>query len=242
MKDILIFHGNKSDIGFSSRKPTRGPEWELVQNFLEFKVNKLTRLKRQNINYAVFIEPLLDTGFPDIVIAEYKPSSFDDWNKTRNSLKITDLKVFQHILKFGGSDSETIENMLGISNKPLLTTLERLLDAGLIIRRSKQWKARDHRRTLGVKKIVAIEAKISNWVAAFNQAQLNKWFSSESYVLTNTQNPTARTLSRSKEIGVGIYILSNNNLRKINNSQTIPFPSCFGSLLFNEWIGRFLNE
>lgn len=238
MDKITLFEGPIPQIGLKIRKPTKGPEWELVQNFVDYKVSSFN--KRIH-NLAIFIEPMLDTGFPDLVLVEYDAKSFDNWTDSRLSLQINDLKIFQHILHTGGTNSETIETQLGLESKYVLRSVEKLLDCGIIRRYARKWKVVNFRQNFGVRKIAAIEAKLNNWGTVFEQAQLNKWFSSESYVLSPVSRPSDRILSQSEKLGIGIYSLNSKGVKKIMASKVEPFPSCYGSLLFNEWIGRRLR-
>ena len=93
----------------------------------------------------------------------------------------------------------------------------------------------------GVKKLIAVEAKMNNWAEVFNQAWLNQWFASESYVLSPVMRPEEKNLIRSEMLGIGIYVSSHHGIKKIRPSSVNPMPSCYASLLFNEWIGRRLS-
>ncbi|MCL6592148.1 MAG: MarR family winged helix-turn-helix transcriptional regulator [Firmicutes bacterium] len=224
-----------------TRKPTNGPEYHLVKQFIDYKVSRFQNQKNRKTKLAIFVEPFLETGFPDMVFSEYDPGRFDQWSDNRFKLSVIDLKVFYHILRSYGIEGSKIQKQLGMDGKILLQTIEKLLDAGLIMRRSKQWRAKRLSEFFGVKKLIAVEAKMNNWAEVFNQAWLNQWFASESYVLSPVIRPEEKHLIRSEMLGVGIYVSGHQGIKKVRPSSISPMPSCYASLLFNEWIGRRLS-
>ena len=238
---IMLFNKTIPEIGLKTRKPTHGPEYQLVRNFIDYKLNRFQNRKNRKTAIAVFIEPFLETGFPDVIFSEYDPSRFDQWSANRSRLSVSDLKVFHHILGSRGLEGLEIQKQLGLEGKVLLQSIEKLLDAELIERRSNQWQAKPFNKTFGVKKLIAIEAKMNNWTNVFNQALLNQWFASESYVLSPVLQPTEKNINRSEMIGVGIYVSRSQVFKKVRPSSVNPVPSCYASLLFNEWIGRRLS-
>lgn len=238
MKGFIEFGASNLEIGLLTRNSRKGPEQVLVRNF----VNSIKdSFKNKNTKFAVFYEPQLDTGFPDIVFVEYRPHIFNNWREIRSSIQPIDVKVLHHLYLVNGTDSSSIERKLGIHSNILLKSLERLLDSKLIHRKSKQWKPFSLRKNFAVKEIVAIEAKISNLKSAFEQAQMNKWYASESYVLLPTVIPNKDTINTSQKLGVGIYTSNLNGINKVRHSIRGMLPSCYASWLFNEWIGRYLH-
>lgn len=238
MKGFIEFCASNLEIGLLTRNSRKGPEQVLVRNFVDSITNSF---KNKNTELAIFYEPQLDTGFPDIVFVEYLPHIFDKWNDARSSILPIDVKVLHYLHLVNGSDSSSMESKLGIDSDILLKSLERLLDSKLIYRKSKQWKPFSLRKNFAVKEIVAIEAKISNLKSAFEQAQINKWYASESYVLFPTVMPNKDTISTSQKLGVGIYTSNLNGINKVSHSMRGMLPSCYASWLFNEWIGRYLH-
>ena len=88
----LEFKVCDSSIGYHARKVTLGPESDLVKAFLE------SGLEGKGYSFAsermaIFIEPKIDSGFPDIVLAEYKPGFFEKWRDARNEIKSDQLKM-----------------------------------------------------------------------------------------------------------------------------------------------------
>ena len=238
MDSILQFNTANPTIGLLSRHSKTGPEQELVR---DFTARFASSFKKHDTNLAIFHEPQLETGFPDLVFVEYTSHVFDDWTKTRSTLQAVDLKLLHYLNSSKGADSEIIEKQLGLNGKVQLRSLEKLLDGKLITRKSRQWQPLELKRTFAIKKLIAVEAKISNWQEAFRQAQTDKWFASESYVLSPVIQPTERIRDTARDLGVGIYTYKAQKVTEIHRSHVTPLPACHASWLFNEWIGRYLQ-
>jgi hypothetical protein len=239
MAPVLDFTCADRSINLLVRSTRTGPESELAAEFVD---KTLPTLKNRKRHYALFAEPQLDTGFPDIVIVSYNPHVLDQWVYERKNLTLMDLKILHHLHFVGGADSECIEKKLGVDSKSLVRSLERLLGSSLIRWHGKKWTPRSLKSRYAVTSIVAIEAKMKNWAVAFQQAEMNRWFASESYVLLPVSSPQRQILNKSMDIGVGIYSMaSGSNVIKICPSKRGQLPSSYASWLFNEWIGRRLH-
>ena len=68
-ENVNLFNYSLPLIGYVSRTNTPGPEFDMVKQYVLYLINKYKKLKKKSI--AVFIEPQIDTGYPDIVIVEY---------------------------------------------------------------------------------------------------------------------------------------------------------------------------
>lgn len=235
---VIEFAGGNSDIGLLSRNGTGGPEADLVEAFKNY-IPRSFRWQKGHV--AVFREPQLETGFPDLVAVQYLPNVFNAWSKVRSKLRPLDLKVLHHLLRVKAADSTALFSTLGIDARGLLAALERLLDADMITRARHAWTPRPLRRLFGLLSIVALEAKMKNWGDAFKQAHLNQWFASESYILSPVEKPRRTVLERSQRTGVGIFLLNGTNVRRLKSAQKHRIPASYGSWMFNEWIGRHLN-
>lgn len=238
MPPVLEFSVSDERIGLTIRSVRNGPENDFARGFL---YQYLEMLKTKKQHYALFYEPFIPTGFPDIVLATYNPKVLDDWNHYRSQLTVMDFKLLHHLYNVRGSKAEEIELQLGVDSKALVRSLERLLTSKLIRWYAKKWVPRDLRNQYAITNIVAIEVKMKNWQDAFCQASMNHWFASESYVLFPTQKPNQQILKQSKKLGVGIFSMPiNRKPRKICSSIRQKLPSSYASWLFNEWIGRRL--
>jgi hypothetical protein len=239
MSPVIQFNRSDNSIGLSVRPVRFGPENDMANQFIEKTISVLTGRKDK---YAFFLEPQLETGFPDIVIVTYRPIVFDKWNIARNKLTIQDLKVLQHLLFVGGANAEGIEAMLGLTSRNLIRTLERLLNANIITWKHGKWIPMKLHSIYGLKSVIAIEAKIKNWSEAFKQAEINWWFASESYILSPNLLPQKQIIEKSSKLGIGLYSLHHRSgIVKLKISKKEQLPSSYASWLFNEWVGRRLS-
>lgn len=226
-------------VGRSGGKP--GPEQRLVDGFIEWIQCELDALPGPT-EWAIFQEPALVTGYPDLVLAEYDPKIYEHWPHGHLRLQKTEIRIAHMLHNNNGLPSRELEERLGLKSKRLLESLERLLDAELIEWRDGNWKCVSLEKVFGIKRLVAIEAKMSNWQSAFRQAALNGWFASETYVLLPVQRPTAKVLQRAETIDVGVYLCNDSGVREVQRPRnSTPLPACYVSWFFNEWLGRNMN-
>ena len=107
----------------------------------------------------------------------------------------------------------------------------------MIIRVNGKWKAEKLKNIYSIKKLVSVEAKISDMKKVAEQSLINTWFASQSYALTNIERPQEVTLNNFQKQGVGLYC-KRNGFRKVVEAQKLALPSSYLSLQFNEWIGK----
>ena len=236
MERIEIFEKNVPNIGLFTRTATQGEEIELVKEFIEFYCDKFLKDNKVN-NLAVFVEPRVSSGFPDIEFSTYSPDILDNCSKEREKLDIYDLKVLSHFILSKGCTGEQLINTLKLPEKQILKSIECLIDAKMIIRVNGKWKAEKLKNIYSIKKLVSVEAKISDMKKVAEQSLINTWFASQSYALTNIERPQEVTLNNFQKQGVGLYC-KRNGFRKVVEAQKLALPSSYLSLQFNEWIGK----
>ena len=236
MERIEIFEKNVPNIGLFTRTATQGEEIELVKEFIEFYCDRFLKNNKVN-NLAVFVEPRVSSGFPDIVFATYSPDILENWSKEREKLDIYDLKVLSHFILSKGCTGEQLINTLKLPEKQILKSIECLMDAKMITRVNGKWKAEKLKNIYSIKKLVSVEAKISDMKKVAEQSLINTWFASQSYALTNIERPQEVTLNNFQKQGVGLYC-KRNGFRKVVEAQKLALPSSYLSLQFNEWIGK----
>jgi len=239
MQDILIIRDTDINIGLKSRISKDGPELKLVEEFI-YEIPKIFKPKKNKL--ALFIEPLIDGTYPDIVVTEYNPNNFDTWQEKRNTLNSTDLKIFENIRHSKGLNSTTLFQRTGYSYKVLLQSIENLYDAGLMERKNKKWRSKPLKDIYSIKRLISIEAKMKEWKTLLNQADANQWFASESYALSSVKNPKENTINKFKDYGIGLYSLSNQKLVKLNEAKKQSLPKSYMSWMFNEWVGRYVSQ
>ena len=119
MKRVVIFNKSIPEIGLSLRNTTHGEESKMVIDFIDYYCDKFLRYNKSN-NLAVFIEPRIASGFPDLVLASYLPSILDNWSISRNKINVGDLKILSCLLQTGGAKGEQIFNLLKIPEREIL--------------------------------------------------------------------------------------------------------------------------
>lgn len=239
--NVLIYSHTKPDIGYVARTTTQGQEFNMVRQYIRYLFTKYNKLR--NKKAAIFIEPQLDTGYPDIVIVEYFSLPSTKWKENRNHLSITDLKILYYIQTKRRGTIVEISNTLGYPLSLVEKSVLRLNEANLIhLSKSKKSVRNVPLNTYcRIHKIIAIEAKIDKWNEAIRQANNNIWFATESYILLNKGSCSATVAEKCKASGIGI-ILVNGKVRKVLPSAKRPFPVSYASLQFNEWLLRDINR
>lgn len=239
--NILIYDRTRVDIGYVARINTQGKEFDMVQSYLNHITSKYMKLKSKKV--AIFIEPLLDTGYPDIVIVEYFSLPTNQWTISRRNLTSTDLKILFYIQKQKNTSISEISRNLGYSDVSINKSVKRLSSSGMIyLSKSKKYVRNSKLKSYcRIHKIIAIEAKIDKWKEAIRQASNNIWFATESYILMNKESCSSKIIETCKSNGIGI-ILTNGTIKKELKSEKRNFPVSYASLQFNEWILRDLNS
>lgn len=231
-----MFDHNIENIGLFTRPTTQGEELELVEEFIDYYIHAFLKNNKVN-NLAVFVEPKVASGFPDIVFASYSPKILDNWSEEREKLTVNDLKVMSHLIMTGGSTGNDLISGLKMSEKVTLQSIENLLDANLICRVHGLWKPVDIGKIYNTKKLVSVEAKMTDMKKVAEQSLINTWFASQSYALTNSVNPHSCTIKNFERQGIGLYC-KKKSFKKIVEARKLSLPSSYQSLQFNEWIGK----
>lgn len=225
---ILDEHSRISGLGASFRRQTGGPECELVDWFLGQNPIPAPRGCRT----TMFREPRLESGFPDLVAVIWHQKTANNWCEARAELTAADIRVLHYLAHHGPC---TQEELSAIFVERLPSRLERLLDAETVRRTSSRWYARPLSQIFAVRRLVAVEAKLSQWTAVLEQAQLNTWFASESYVLI-PKLPRAESFSDSARLhGIGIWTQEHGEVHSASHLGE-RLPRSYASWLFNEWV------
>lgn len=234
MKEVTYFTHSDNAINYHSRNSTQGAELNMVKGFVEYVINS-----RGKKNVAVFIEPQLESGYPDIVFVEYSSLNSIQKNKYRNKLSSIDLKILYEIIQHECLSITYFQEHLGYTINQINKTLKALELSDLISISSSRRYVRKHlvRSFFKIKRIVSVEAKIGKWHDVIDQSFTNQWFSSESYVLLDKQ-PNTLCEEICKKYGTGIITACNNGYLKNLESAWRKQPVSYVSLLFNEWIIR----
>jgi hypothetical protein len=240
MSQVMVLKDSNPSIGLHTRSATIGEEYALVERFIDYYCSKFTRDNRKT-KLAVFVEPRIGSGFPDVVFAAYRPSILDNWSVEREKLDTYDLKLLSFLCYTSNTTGNVIMAKLGFPEKQTIKSLEKLLAAKLILFRNNSWKARNTRDIFSITKLIAVEAKLNNVSKVVDQSHINTWFASHSYALTNAMNPHSGTVQSFSKCGVGLYC-KGKQFRKVVEAKQYALPSSYQSFQFNEWIGKTLAK
>ncbi len=214
---------------FRRRRP--GPESRLVLQFLE----QLPLLPPRGCKITVFCEPRLESGFPDLVLVIWNVATANRWNSNRASLSNHDIRLL-HFIHSQRSRSARYSVLRRLFPRRIEASLDRLLSARLVRKQSNIYAASSLSYAFAVRRIIAVEAKMSGWSAAVDQAFLNTWFASDSYVLL-PRILVDRAFCFAKSRGVRICSPGD----AIASTPLTPrrcLPRSYASWLFNEWAWR----
>lgn len=215
----------------SFRSPTSGPELDLVREYLATYLPPTPRGQRRSI----FLEPKLESGYPDVVVVYWHPLVANQWKPERAQLTKGDLRIL-HFLSIGGP--ATVEQLKEYFPSRLQASLRRLAEAGVIWGTKNTWRARTLRRTFAIKRLIAIEAKIDEWRRGFRQATQNLWFASESYLLLASAPRDPTIFELAEELGIGVLDKGRAIPDALHPARHHPIPRSYASWLFNEWVWR----
>lgn len=176
---IDIFTNTNKNINFISRTKTYGAEFNMVDRYINYiiKTNRKTKT-----HMAIFIEPQLDFGYPDIVVVEYSDPIKDIWVPERNMLDNIDIKILFEIHRLNLANIDDIVFLLGHSHKEVQQHLAKLEQAALLTVNSNKIKKLSLNKYCTIKKIISIEAKLDKWNDVINQAQNSYLFATEVFL------------------------------------------------------------
>lgn len=235
----VIMIDNSIDIGIKFRNKTEGPELNLVYEYIE-KIKNTFNHKKNKL--AIFVEPLVDTAYPDIVLLEYIPDHLEKWNDIRNSLTKNDIKLLSIIKQFEAITSDSLYKRTKINHRNILSSLEKLIDSNLINRKNERWTINPLEEIFFLKKLIAVEAKINQLDNLLHQADINNWFASQSYALSSVKKPQNKTIEKYKNYGIGLHSFNDNEITELTKAKRQKIPNNYASWMFNEWLGRYITQ
>ncbi|MDR0932089.1 MAG: hypothetical protein LBM70_03605 [Victivallales bacterium] len=240
MNKVTIFNRSNPDIGLCIRPATLGNEYDLVNGFIDYYCRQFVRDNKKT-QLAVFIEPRIDSGFPDVVFASYLPSIVNNWSAKRETLDPFDLKLLSYLCSTKNVLGAKLISTLGFPEKQMITSLEKLMDAKLVSYRNSSWRVRTLRDVFSLTKLIAVEAKLNNVSKVVEQTHLNTRFASHSYALINSAHPQEETVKTFKRFGLGLYG-KDSLFHRIVEAKQYTLPSSYLSFQFNEWIGKSISR
>lgn len=213
-------------ISFRSSRP--GPERELVEEFLQ----NFPFETPSGCIASVFCEPRIESGYPDLVIVFWKVAPTEKWSRKRLDLRREDYRVLQFLHE---SESASVGEMTELFQRPIEATLQRLHAAELIQMDRRRWRPNRLSSIFAVRHIIAIEAKISDWRGAVEQAFLNTWFATESFVLLPRSVRPGAACEAAQSRGVRICSPGERLSLMARPAVRKAFPKSYLSWMFNDW-------
>lgn len=214
----------------SSRRSPDGPERELINRFLE---KNLLRIPR-GCRLTIFREPRIPSGFPDLVLVIWKESIARNWVPSRAEIQARDVRLMHQLLT-----TDWQQPSMRCDTR-IKSSLERLEAAEMIRKSGNKWSARPLSVTFAAQCIIAIEAKVKEWRGALDQAVVNTWFASCSYVLVPHIPKRSQLLQQAASMGVGV--LTQDALETDLACTRSWEPRSYVSWMFNEWAWRSAQE
>jgi hypothetical protein len=226
----IINGANVRGTGAKFRRQRPGPEQDMLEEFL---AEALPFRVPRGCNLTLFREPRLDSGFPDAVLVVWHEATVRRWTCARADLKAQDLRLLQLLVECGPLDEAQLRATWRL--RPA-ASLDRLAAADLVRKTRSRWAAKSVQRSFAVRNIIAIEAKVADWKSAAEQAYLNTWFTTESYVLLPAAKKGHPLLAAAKNLGIGVLSPTQGLLRRPRSKPVLP--RSYASWLFNEWAWR----
>ena len=219
-----------SDIGARFRRTRPGPELDLVESFLL----AMPLYIPHGCRATVFREPRLESGFPDLVIVVWREEVTREWRSERVYLEAHDLRLvhFLHHTRRARKDE-----IVAVFGRCATESIDRLHCAAMIRQVGLSWTPCALRRSFAASKIIAVEAKVGKWTKVLNQALLNTWFASKSYVLVPNL-PSEPQLAVARRLGIGVCSLDDHRKVQEVDSESMSLPRSYASWMLNDWAWR----
>lgn len=215
------------------RRPTFGPELAMVRAYIEEGLPAPADHER----LAIFIEPRIESGYPDVVAAYWNPLVL---HKRQGRLSKNDLRIVHWLYC---AEEASIDEFCHHFGKQFRNNLQNLESAELIYCDVGKYRLNAVDQIFSISRLIAIEAKISSWCEGLNQAVQNTWFASESYLLLDHAPSCQQNLQAEAEIlGVGVLFPDIPVEYAEPAARVDRIPHSYGSWMFNEWLLEYAFE
>lgn len=211
------------------RRTLPGPELELVERFLQ----SMPLVHAPDSRVTVLREPGLESGFPDIVIVVWRHARTARWDDSRLALVPDDLRLMHNLFQRRRATRSELEANFG--TRAVRGSLERLHQSRLVRLCGSAWTPCAFERIFAATKIIAVEAKIGKWRDVVNQARMNKWFASKSYVLV--PRVSNEQLQEAQRLGLGVLLPEQDRMREWG-APAAPLPRSYASWVVNDLAWR----
>lgn len=227
-------NGNAAETIF--RQPTNGPELNIVNMYCEEHLSSLG----VDESLSIFLEPKLNTGFPDIVAVFWDKEVTHKWPNARADLTSSDMTIVHHLNLVGQIPVEQLVKRFG--TRKVSEMMLRLSDSQVAEVKSDEILRKPLCNTFAVKRIVAIEAKVRDWGKGLEQAFQNTLFASESYLLLESLPNSQNLFKNAEKLGVGLLDKDRSVTHPYLKSKVGSLPTSHAAWLFNEWAWKFSNN
>lgn len=228
-----IVDRNSAPDGSVFRRPLAGPEQDLVERF----IRAMPLVRAPDSRVTVLREPLLESGFPDLVIVVWRHARTANWGESRMALVLDDLRLMHYLFQRRRAAHAELESFFGSRFARL--SVERLHSAGLVRSAGRAWFPRALERVFAATKIISVEAKIGNWSEVLSQARLNTWFASKSYVLVPRVSESQ--VREAERFGVGVLSPERGVMREWG-AFPARLPRSYASWVVNDLAWRASNQ
>lgn len=233
-------HPHRAAPAFRTR--VDGPEGRLVDAFVAWCAARIGAIVPRGCQIALLREPRLPSGFPDLVFVVWHERTAAKWRAERACLTAGDFQLLQYLQEVGGAQTDDLATW---GDARVHVRLDRLHGAGLLWRRGRQWRPRALTESFAARSIIAVEAKVSQWAAALNQAAVNTWFASQSFVLLPHVPAGSGVLTRAAAQGVGVWVANGPTSaaapHRLADAPRHALPRSYASWLVNEWVCRAVH-
>jgi len=225
----MIVDRDSAPEGVVFRRSLPGPELELVERFIP----AMPLAHAPDSRVTVLRELGLESGFPDLVIVVWRDARTADWGEPRLALVPDDLRLMHYLFQRRRVAHSELEDCFG--SRFARSSTERLRSAGIARPARRPWFPRAFERAFAATKIISVEAKIGKWTDVLNQARLNTWFASKSYVLVpRVSEDQVRDAQR---FGIGVLSPERDGIREWGASSA-PLPRSYASWVLNDLAWR----
>lgn len=232
MSPTIVDRGSAPE-GVVFRRTPPGPEQDLVERF----IHAMPLVHAPDSRVTVLREPGLESGFPDLVIVVWRDARTADWDEPRLALVPDDLRLMHYVFQRRRAAHSELEDHFG--SRFARSSVERLHGARLLRPAGRAWFPRALERTFAATKIIAVEAKIGKWADVLNQARLNTWFASKSYVLV--PRVSEKQVQDARRFGIGVLFPEQDGISEWGAS-TAPLPRSYASWVVNDLAWRASKE
>lgn len=223
-------------IGTVFRQPTPGPELDIVNMYCEEHLANLG----MDESLSIFLEPKINTGFPDIVAVFWDKEVSHRWPEERANLTPSDLAIVHHVNLVGKLSVDQLLKRFG--TRKTSEMMLRISDSQVADVKSSELLRRPLNKTFAVNRLVAIEAKVRDWSKGLDQAFLNTLFASESYLLLDSLPNSESLFKKAEKLGIGVLDKGRSVTKPYLKPKIGALPNSHATWLFNDWAWKFSNN